>query len=124
LIEYKFPVNQLPTKMKEEDLFQIGLYALAMAESGISCSSTRLVTVYCLQDVAKACTKGKSISNCWSCGDGKIYEKRYNPEAIQKQLRILDEVWYKKRQPRATPEEKKCRPCPFSKKGACNYSAV
>jgi hypothetical protein len=124
LIEYKFPVNHLPTKMKEEDYFQAGLYSLAMAESGISCSSTKLVIVYCLQDNAKRCILDKSKRNCWNCGEGKIFEKRFKPDYVRKQLKKLDEVWYKKRCPRATPTEMKCRLCPFSKRGVCNYSAI
>jgi len=124
LIEYKFPVNHLPTKMKEEDHFQTGLYSLALTESGISCSSTRLATVYCLQDVAKRCIQDKSKRNCWSCGNGRIFEKRFNPDTIQKHLKRLDEVWYKKRKPKATPSEAKCRPCPYSQSGDCNYSRI
>jgi hypothetical protein len=124
LIEYKFPVSQLPAKMKEEDQFQAGLYSLALAENGVSCSSTKLITIYCLQDNAKICSKRNSKSNCWSCGDGKIFEIRFNAETVQKQLKKLDEVWYKKRQPKATPSETKCRLCPFSKKRVCNYSST
>ncbi len=124
LIEYKFPVNHLPSKMKEEDLFQAGLYSLALAESGISCSSTKLVAVYCLQDVAKRCIQNKSSRNCWSCGEGRIFEKRFNPDVVQKHLKKLDEVWYRKRSPKATPSVAKCAPCPFSKGGECNFSAI
>ena len=124
LIEYKFPVNYLPTKMKEEDHFQAGLYSLALAESGISCSSTRLVTVYCLQDDAKRCVQDKLKRNCWSCGDGRIFEKKFNPDKIHKHLKRLDEVWYKKRKPIATPSKTKCRPCPFSQRGDCNFTAI
>jgi hypothetical protein len=124
IIEYKFPVTHLPVNMKDEDKFQAGLYALALAESGISCSSAKLVTVYCLQDVAKTCTRRNSKSECWNCRDGRIFEKRFNAEAVQKQLKKLDEVWYGKRAPKASPTEAKCRLCPFSKKGVCNYSAI
>ncbi|MFW9957773.1 MAG: hypothetical protein ACFFCT_06870 [Candidatus Odinarchaeota archaeon] len=124
MIEYKFPVRYLPKKMKEEDYFQTGLYSLALAESGISCSSTKLVTVYCLQDVAKRCIHDKLKRNCWHCEHGRVFEKRFNPDTIQKHLKMLDEVWYKKRLPKATPSETKCKPCSFSKSGDCNYSVI
>lgn len=124
LIEYKFPTNYMPTKMKDEDFFQLGLYTLALAESGVSCSSAKLVVVYCLQDVAKRCIQNKSKRMCWSCGEGRIFEKRFNPNTVEKRLKRLDEVWYQKRQPKATPSVEKCRPCPYSKRGDCNFSAA
>ncbi|MFW9960849.1 MAG: hypothetical protein ACFFDV_07520 [Candidatus Thorarchaeota archaeon] len=124
LIEYKFPINHIPTKMKDEDYFQLGLYSLALAESGVSCSTAKLSTVYCLQDVAKRCTQDKSKRMCWSCGEGRIFEKRFNPDNIEKHLKRLDEVWYQKRLPKAAPSVARCRPCPFSKSGNCNFSTV
>ena len=45
VIEYKFPVKHLPRQTRKEDVFQSGLYALALLDSGLSCSSTRLVTI-------------------------------------------------------------------------------
>ncbi len=124
LIEYKFPTNHLPTKMKEEDYFQLGLYSLALAESGVSCSSTKLVTVYCLQDVAKRCIQNRPQKMCWSCGEGRIFEKRFSPDSVERRLKKLDEVWYQKRPPRATSSMEVCKPCPFSKNGNCNFSAA
>ena len=64
IIEYKFPMKQLPKKVRKEDVFQAGLYGLALLESGASCYSTKLVNIYCLQDKAKKCFQRKSFKNC------------------------------------------------------------
>ena len=124
LIEYKFPVNHLPRRMKPEDLFQVGLYSLALAESGVSCRSARLVTVYCLQDTAKQCLQDRPGTNCCTCGEARVFKKGFNPDEIRKHLKRLDEVWYNRRLPRASPAATKCVICPFSTSGQCNYSAV
>ncbi len=68
IIEHKFPVRHLPEKRGSEDIFQAGLYALALYESGVSCSVTRLVNIYCLQDRAKKCMEGNSAIECWLWG--------------------------------------------------------
>lgn len=124
LIERKFPSSILPDAAKEEDIFQAGLYALALLESGMSCSSTRLVIIYCLQNRAKRCSNSKSQRDCWLCCDGKVFYQKFQPDKVQKKLRTLDEVWYNKRQPKASPNQYKCMTCPFSGQGVCNYSAV
>lgn len=124
LIEYKFPVNVLPERMQEEDCFQAGLYALAIKEYGISCSTSRLVVVYCLQDTAKRCLQNISRRDCWSCGEGRIYGRNFNPKSIRKDLERLDQVWYGRRSPQAMPTESKCRACPFSKQGECQYADI
>jgi len=124
VMENKFPVRHLPDNGKEEDFFQAGLYALALAESGVSCIDTKLVTIYCLQDVAKRCLLGNSPKTCWNCGEGRIFSQRYNQREIRKQLKRIDEVWYEKRKPRASPTEANCRPCPYGKNGKCNYTVV
>jgi hypothetical protein len=124
MIEYKFPTNILPKRMREEDQFQVGLYALALEEYGVSCSSARIATVYCIQDVAQRCLQNSESQNCWSCGEGKIFEKKFSPKEVRKQLKKLDEVWYDRRPPRATPSESKCRACPFSEAGECNYAKI
>lgn len=124
ILENKFPVSYLPDKGKKEDFFQAGLYALALAESGVSCMDAKIVTIYCLQDVAKRCLLRNSPKKCWDCGEGRIFSQRYNQREIRKQLKRIDEVWYKKRRPRASPTEANCRPCPYSRNGKCNYSAV
>ena len=64
VIEYKFPLKHLPKQARPEDVFQAGLYALALLESGVSCSSTKIVTIYCLQDRAKRCLDKKSTMDC------------------------------------------------------------
>ncbi len=124
LIEHKFPIKYLPSKMKPEDLFQAGLYSLALAESGVSCRSARLVIVYCLQDTAKQCLQDRPGRNCWNCGDARVFKRKFCPDEIRMHLKRLDEVWYDKRLPRASPSETKCTACPFSTSGECNYSAV
>ena len=57
VIERKFPVRNLPRIVRTEDMFQAGLYALALMERGVSCSSTRLVVMYCTQNVASNCAQ-------------------------------------------------------------------
>jgi hypothetical protein len=124
IIENKFPVSYLPDKVKKEDIFQAGLYALALAETGISCRDTRLVIIYCLQDIAKTCLQGNSQRKCWDCGEGKLFSQKFNQREIMKSLKRIDAVWYKRRKPQASPTEDHCRPCPYSRNGKCNYSAV
>ena len=123
IIEHKFPVRYLPEKSKPEDIFQAGLYALALYESGISCSATGLVNIYCLQDRAKKCVKGNSAIECWQCGYNKIHIKRFHPNKVIKELKKMNKVWFSDSSPRPTPEQRKCRACPYSK-GKCNYSVV
>ncbi len=123
VIEYKFPTKHLPQQARREDVFQSGLYALALLESGASCSTTKLVTIYCLQDRAKRCFDRKTTRECWRCGDGKTYVSSFKPKSVLKKLRRLDEVWYNGRKPRPAQEPNSCRVCPYSK-GRCNYSVV
>lgn len=123
VIEYKFPVNNLPSKTREEDVFQSSLYALALQESGVSCSSTKIVTIYCLQDKAKDCVSQKKARQCWRCNDGKTFATRYKPKRVQKDLSRLDEVWYKGRRAQPVQKPSICRACPYSK-DRCNYSAI
>ncbi|MBY8996529.1 MAG: hypothetical protein KGD60_02265 [Candidatus Thorarchaeota archaeon] len=121
IIEYKFPVKHLPKQARKEDVFQSGLYALALLDSGASCSSTRLVTIYCLQDNAKRCLDRKSIRECWKCGDGKVFVNHFKPKSVLRKLRKLDEVWYHSRKPRPAQEQSRCKVCPYSN-GKCNFS--
>ena len=123
VIEYKFPLKYLPKKARPEDVFQAGLYALALLESGVSCSSTKLVTIYCLQDMAKRCLDRRSSRDCWRCSDGLTFVTRFKPRSVIRKLGRLDEVWYQGRQPRPAQEQSRCRACPYSK-DRCNYSLV
>ena len=123
VIEYKFPTNRLPRRVKEEDMFQAGLYALALLESGVSCSTTKLVTVYCLQDTARRCLDRKSARECWRCGKGRTFVTKFKQRDVEKKLERLDEVWYGGRKPVPTQDVVNCRVCPYSK-GKCNYSLV
>jgi CRISPR/Cas system-associated exonuclease Cas4 (RecB family) len=123
VIEYKFPVKHLPKQARQEDVFQSGLYALALLESGVSCSSTRLLVIYCLQSKAKRCLDRKSNRDCWQCSDGKVCTTRFRPKNVLGKLRKLDEVWYNGRKPRPAQEPNRCRVCPYSN-GRCNYSTV
>ena len=65
VIERKFPVRNLPRIVRTEDMFQAGLYALALMERGVSCSSTRLVVMYCTQNVASNCAQEGKCMNCY-----------------------------------------------------------
>ncbi|MFX1604945.1 MAG: hypothetical protein ACFFDD_03490 [Promethearchaeota archaeon] len=123
IVEYKFPLKQLPKQARPEDIFQSGLYTLALLESGVSCTSTRLVTIYCLQDRAKTCFEKKSKRDCWHCSDGKTFVNRFRQKRVLRNLERLDEVWYKGRQPNPSQKRITCRVCPYSK-GKCNYSLV
>ena len=78
IIENKFPVSYLPERVKKEDIFQAGLYALALADTGVSCRNSKLVIIYCLQDVAKRCLQGNKPRMCWECGEGKIFTQNFN----------------------------------------------
>ncbi|TFG34916.1 hypothetical protein EU527_01010 [Candidatus Thorarchaeota archaeon] len=124
LIERKFPVNNIPKREREEDMFQAGLYTLALSESGVSCSETRLVTIYCLQATAKRCLEKNFPNKCWKCTVGKKYLRKYNEEDVMKHLKRLDEIWYFKRKPKASPSASKCRVCPYSRNGTCNYAMI
>ena len=124
MIERKFPVNELPANVKAEDLFQAGLYTLALSESGVSCRDAQLVIVYCLQDIARKCLDGNSSRDCWRCSDGRKFHRRYKEKDVRKHLKRLDEVWYDKRKPRPSPSLQTCRPCPYGKNGKCNYSEI
>jgi CRISPR/Cas system-associated exonuclease Cas4 (RecB family) len=123
VVEYKFPVKHLPKQARKEDVFQSGLYALAFLESGVSCASTKLVTIYCLQDHAKKCLERRSTRECWRCREGKTYVTRFRPKSVEKKLKRLDEVWYNGRKPRPAREQSSCRVCPYSK-DKCNYSLI
>ena len=123
IIEHKFPVRYLPEKSRPEDIFQAGLYALALYESGVSCSATRLVNIYYLQDRAKKCMESNSAKDCWRCGDNKIHVKRFDRNKVIKNLKKMDEVWFNDSRPRPSPERGNCRACPYSK-GKCNYSVI
>lgn len=122
IIERKFPIYKLPEKKREEDIFQAGLYAFALLESGVSCRDSKLAIIYCLQDVAKRCLDKKTQSKCWSCSEGKKFIKNFNKQEIEKNLKRLNEVWYLNRKPKASPSISKCGSCPYSKNGICNYS--
>ncbi len=124
MIERKFPMNNIPEKVKDEDIFQASLYTLALSESGVSCSQTKLVIIYCLQDTAKRCLEGNSSHECVRCSYGKIFHQQYNERYVRKQLKKLDEIWYNQRRPRPAPSRRRCGSCPYSRNGACNYSAV
>jgi len=122
VIEYKFPVKYLPKQARREDVFQSGLYALALLESGVSCTSTKLVTIYCLQDKAKRCIDKKSTRECWRCGEGKVFAARFKSKRVLKKLRRLDEIWYGDRKPIPVQEPSRCGVCPYNNR--CNYSKV
>ncbi|MHA1484823.1 MAG: hypothetical protein ACTSPR_05860 [Candidatus Thorarchaeota archaeon] len=124
VIERKFPVRNLPEIVRTEDMFQTGLYALALMESGVSCSSTRLAVIYCTQESASNCVSvGKGV-NCFGCRKGRVFQQKFNPEKVLKTLKKLDEIWCMRRKPMPSPEVGKCRACPYGTNGVCNHSAA
>jgi hypothetical protein len=120
VIERKFPVHVLPSKARSDDLFQAGLYALALMDQGISTDSTRLVVIHCLQKKAMKCVRKKRSANCLKCRYSRVFSKPFKPSKIIQKLRILDEIWLAKRKPKASPSINKCRACPYKTK--CKYS--
>lgn len=123
VIERKFPANQLPAKARPEDIFQLGLYALALMETGVSCESTLLMVIYCLQDRAQRCLHDSPRLTCAACGDARIFVSRFRQRGVEKTLRRLDEVWYSQRPPRPASMVDSCRICPYGTKGVCNFVA-
>jgi hypothetical protein len=89
----------------------------------VSCASTRLVLVYCLQKNAKQCI-GRNHNDCVACGNGLVFSRRFNQKRVLRALEKLDEVWYHGRKPKASPNEWKCRGCPYGRNGTCNHSAA
>ncbi len=124
VVERKFPTRVLPERIKEHDMFQAGLYAVALMERGVSCQKTRLATIYCLQHKAAMCLEKKSATDCIRCGSGKVFVRKFRPSRVLKTLAKLDEVWFSGRKPRASPSKSKCRQCPHSKTHACKYVAL
>jgi len=123
IIERKFPLRYLPSKPRPQDVFQASLYAMALMESGVSCSSTRLFLIYCLQESASRCV-GKNEVDCLACGEKIMFAREFRPQRVLMGLRRLDEVWYRGRAPRATPSVSKCKSCPYGKDGLCRHSAI
>jgi hypothetical protein len=124
VLERKFPSRYLPDEAKSEDIFQAGLYALAIMESGFRCKNTRLAITYCLQDVAEACFHSNRVRACWECEKGRFFEASFKPEQVRRQLRRIDEIWFKGRNPRPASSPEKCIPCPHSRSGKCNYAVT
>ena len=124
LIERKFPVRIIPDKAKSEDVFQAGLYALALMEQGVSCSSTKLAIIYCLQKNAKECVNAGIPANCLKCKKGRIFKEKFRPKKIIRAIGKLNQMWYQGRKPRPNPETSKCIACPYRERHLCNYSAV
>ncbi|NOR38621.1 MAG: hypothetical protein GQ580_03420 [Candidatus Thorarchaeota archaeon] len=124
VIERKFPVRNLPEIVRTEDMFQTELYVLALMESGVSCSSTRLAVIYCTQEDASNCVSlGKGV-NCFGCRKGRVFQQKFNLEKVLKTLKKLDEIWCMERKPMPSPEVGKCRACPYGTNGVCNHSAA
>ncbi|MDF1540010.1 MAG: hypothetical protein P1Q69_14025 [Candidatus Thorarchaeota archaeon] len=124
VIERKFPRSVLPDALKQEDMFQLSLYTLALKEKGFSCSSTKLVTIYCLQDEAIECLKKQSGLDCLHCEKGKSFNSKFNEKKTLKHLARLDEVWNQERKPKPNPSLENCRACPFTKNKKCEFSVV
>ncbi|MHA2068706.1 MAG: hypothetical protein ACXABY_30450 [Candidatus Thorarchaeota archaeon] len=123
IIERKFPTSYLPEKPRDEDIFQAGLYALALMESGVACSSAKLVLIYCLQSKARQCI-GREGTDCISCGEGSVFIRKFSQKSVLRALDRLDEVWYRGRKPKASPDRWKCRGCPHGQNRTCSHSAA
>ncbi len=123
IIEYKFPVRFIPQKAYSHDMFQTGLYALALADLGVITNNTRLVVLYCLQGVARKCLKSRR-HGCSLCGRGRIFVNSFKRVKIIKALERLDQVWSELRSPKAGPSKSRCIACPYSRGNGCKYSAV
>jgi hypothetical protein len=123
MIERKYPTKYLPTKAREQDLFQASLYALALQDSGVSCTSTRLVIIYCLQRNAMQC-QNRSIADCLTCRHARVMVDRFRPSRTISQLRNMDDYWFRRRPPKPNATKNSCRICPFNKNGKCQYSVV
>jgi hypothetical protein len=124
LIERKFPRSFIPDQVKEEDVFQASLYTLALKEKGISCATTNLIVIYCVQDTAIKCMKKQGGLDCFRCNEGKVFKSRFKEKKTLKQLAKLDEIWYEGRKPAPKPGKGNCRPCPFNQNKHCKHSAV
>jgi hypothetical protein len=122
MIERKFPVSYLPKRGRDEDFFQAGLYSLALTESGVSCSSTRLVAIYCLQDNAFTCSTKNHRLDCFRCRNGRVFERPFSQKKVLRALWKLDEVWSYVRRPRPKPESLRCLKCEFGRNRYCQYS--
>ncbi len=123
IIERKFPASHLPETARPEDFFQAGLYALALMEKGVSCSSTKLAILYCLQDDARKCLD-RNENKCFTCSSSKVFERRFKPRSAVKNLKKFDDFWYRNAKPKPSPDRRKCGTCPNGKNGTCNYSAA
>jgi hypothetical protein len=121
IIERKFPVHVLPRKARLEDIFQAGLYALALMDQGVSVDSTKLVVIHCLQQNAMKCVLRKKSANCLKCPNSRVFSRQFRPSKIIEELGKLNEIWFAKRKPRASPSLVKCRVCPYGK-SECKYS--
>lgn len=123
LVEMKFPLEILPERVHSEDLFQASLYALALADSGVSCSHARLEVIYCTQKQAEHCFGGTGQS-CVTCRKARRFHRKFDYNGTVAALSRLDEVWYEGRKPRPVTRPEQCRRCPYSRDGACNYASV
>ena len=124
IVERKFPSKHLPMKAYPEDVFQGSLYALALKEKGFSVSSTRIITVYCIQDEAENCMEKRAGLYCLTCGKGRLFVSKLRERTVIKTIGKLDEIWYRGRNPEPRPSVSSCRRCPFSTDGSCNFTAI
>ncbi len=123
LVEMKFPLEILPERAHAEDFFQASLYALALADSGVSCSHARLEVIYCTQKEAERCLGG-SRQSCVSCRKARRFHRKFDYKGTVGTLSRLDEVWYDGRKPKPAARPEQCRRCPYSRDGACNYASL
>lgn len=123
IIEFKFPTKILPDHAYSHDLFQAGLYALALEDHRVNTDKAQLVLVYCLQKTAEKCLSS-SNQGCLMCGKGRVFVKSFDRKGVLRDLKRLDQIWFDNRRPRASPSGDKCIACPYSHDHSCKYSAV
>ncbi len=122
VIERKFPTTTLPGRARARDLFQAGLYALALVDSGARADDTRLVVVYCLQSVATRCTEGTTRRSCLTCRRGRVFQVPFDRGRVAAEVERLDRE-YRQGRLRPVPSRETCGQCPFSR-GDCKHSVL
>ncbi len=122
LFERKFPTRSLPRNPHEYDIFQASLYALALMDSGVSCSSTKIVVAYCRQEDAIKCQHNRAIASCLRCDRGAVFTSNFSPRETMRKLDSLNQYWFQNRKPQASPDTRKCTICPYASKQFCQWS--
>jgi hypothetical protein len=122
LFERKFPTGRLPIKVHQYDVFQASLYALALMDSGVICSSTKIIVAYCRQEDAIKCQHNRAIASCLRCDNGAVFTIDFSFKETIKKLHSLNRYWFESKQPKSSPDIHKCSICPYASKEVCKWS--